>query len=74
MDEAVKEAAQVVSADPTQVETVGLISSLYNSRGDKAKAQEVLEQGVKSNPKNIELRLQLAQLAAGQKHMATAER
>src|SRR5437667_7597582 len=70
---AIQEASQVVAADATQADAVSLLGGLYSRQGEDAKAEEILEKGVKASPKNIPLRMDLASVLLKRKEVNKAE-
>lgn len=64
----------VVERDVSLVEGIGLLASIYISRGEEAKAVKLLTKGVADNSKNIPLRVSLAKLLAKNKDYSGAEK
>lgn len=63
--EAAKEASEVIKLAPAESDAYGFVSAIYLKQGKSDKGIEVLRQGITANPKNIPLRLNLAQIYAG---------
>jgi tetratricopeptide (TPR) repeat protein len=70
---AIGEASRVVAADAAQSDAVSLLAGLYARQKEDAKAQEVLEKGVKASPKNISLRMDLALVLVKRNDLDKAE-
>jgi tetratricopeptide (TPR) repeat protein len=70
---AMREVAEV-TADLSQTDAVSLLSGLYGIHGDEAKAIELLEKAIQANPKNIILRVDLANIAIKRQDYAKAEK
>src|SRR5439155_1247759 len=52
---AIQETSQIVASDSTQCDAVSLRGGLYIMQGEEAKAQEILEKGVKAYPLQFSL-------------------
>ena len=57
---AIVEANAALAADPKHVDAISLLAGLYTQQGEDAKAAEILERGIQTNPKSVPLRLDLA--------------
>jgi len=64
----------VINEDPSLTEGINLLSMIYISEGKEAEAQQLLTKAVVDNPKNIPLRIRLAQLLVKNKNISGAEK
>jgi len=70
----VLELESIVRKDPSLVQGVSLLSTIYIVDGNEAKAVNLLTKAVNNNKKNIPLRISLAKILAKNKKNADAEK
>ncbi len=71
---ATQEAEKIAAEDPSQVDAIELLATIYAGQNNFEKLQEILSKGMAANPKNFLVRQQYAQMLAKRNDIPGAEK